>query len=119
MFECVSKRNILDDAAILPLMWILSYKFDEDGFLNRLKARLIARGDLEFNQDDTYASTLASQTFRTMVSIASDFDLEMKQYDAVNAFQNAKLPHPVYCECPKGYEKEESVMKANQAIYGL
>lgn len=79
----------------------------------------MARGDLEFNQDDTYASTLAAQTFRAMASIAAALDLEIKQYDAVNAFANAKLPHPVYFKCPEGYEKNEKIMKATHAIYGL
>ena len=34
---------------ILPLMWVFSYKFDEDGYLCKHKARLVVRGDL---QDD-------------------------------------------------------------------
>ncbi|KAI6248578.1 hypothetical protein HI914_03537 [Erysiphe necator] len=42
-------------------------------------------------------------TFRVMMSIAAAFDLDIKQYDAVNAFSNAKLPHPVYCKCAEGY----------------
>lgn len=119
MFDYVDKKDVPENEIILRLMWVLSNKFDEDGFLTRHKARLVARGDLEFNQDDTYASTLAAQTFRAMASIAAAFDLEIKQYDAVNAFENAKLPHPVYCKCPEGYEKEGKVMKATHAIYGL
>ncbi|KAF5205062.1 Reverse transcriptase domain protein, partial [Thalictrum thalictroides] len=43
----------------------------------------------------------------------------MKQYDAVNAFANAKLPNPIYCQCPEGYERKGYVLKAVQAIYGL
>lgn len=84
-------------------MWVSNYKLDEDGYLERHKARLVARGDLKFKQDDTYSSTLAAQTFRVMMSIAAAFDLDIKQYDAVNAFSNAKLPHPVYCKCAEGY----------------
>ena len=29
----------------LPLMWTFVYKFDENGFLDKFKARLVARGD--------------------------------------------------------------------------
>ena len=119
LFDYIDEKDVPDNETILPLMWVLSYKFDQDGYLARHKARLVARGDLEFNQDDTYASTLAAQTFRAMASIAAAFDLEIKQYDAINAFANAKLPHPVYFNCPEGYEKEGKVMKATNAIYGL
>ena len=30
----------------LPLMWVFTYKFDQDGYLLKYKARLVARGDL-------------------------------------------------------------------------
>lgn len=29
----------------VPLMWVFTYKFDKDGYLERYKARLVARGD--------------------------------------------------------------------------
>lgn len=32
---------------ILPLMWVFAYKFDADGYLVKLKARICVRGDLE------------------------------------------------------------------------
>ena len=32
---------------ILPLMWIFLYKFDQDGYLAKYKARLCIRGDLQ------------------------------------------------------------------------
>jgi hypothetical protein len=32
---------------ILPLMWVFTYKFDEDGYLTKFKARLVVRGDLQ------------------------------------------------------------------------
>jgi hypothetical protein len=31
---------------VLPLMWVFTYKFDEDGILYKYKARLVVRGDL-------------------------------------------------------------------------
>jgi hypothetical protein len=34
------------DTQILPLMWVFTYKFDEDGLLYKYKARLVVRGDL-------------------------------------------------------------------------
>ena len=51
---------------LLPLMWVFTYKFDTNGFLDKYKARLCVRGDLQDpTQLDTYATTLAARIFRT------------------------------------------------------
>jgi hypothetical protein len=36
--------------------------------------------------ESIYAATLAARSFRTFMAIAARFDLELKQYDVVNAF---------------------------------
>jgi hypothetical protein len=41
---------IMDEAEaqnrqILPLMWVFTYKFNEDGYYIKAKARLVVRGD--------------------------------------------------------------------------
>jgi len=41
-------------------MWVFTYKFDQDGYLLKHKARLVARGDLHYTAKDTYAATLAA-----------------------------------------------------------
>ena len=81
----------------LPLMWVFKYKFDSDGYLIKYKARLYARGDLQSTDEDTYAATLAAQTFRAMMSLVAAYDLETRQYDAINAFVNALLTKPRIC----------------------
>ena len=83
------------------------------------KARLVARGDLQYTAEDTYAATLAAQTFRAVMAIVAAFDLETRQYDAVNAFANATLPTPIACQCAEGYERTDSVLWVQRAIYGL
>lgn len=37
------------------------------------------------------AATLAGRSFRTLIAIAAKFDLELIQYDVVNAFVRAKI----------------------------
>ena len=44
----------------LPLMWTFLYKFDENSYLFKFKARLVARGDLQYTEEDTYAATLTA-----------------------------------------------------------
>jgi hypothetical protein len=64
------------DTVPLPLMWVFTNKFDEDGYLLKEKARIVARGDLHTTEDDTYAATLAAQTFRAVMALVAGFDLE-------------------------------------------
>jgi hypothetical protein len=90
---------------ILPLLCVFSYKFNQDGYLVKYKARLCIRGDLQkVNSKDTYTATLAVQVFRALIAIMAANDLEAKQLDTINAFVNSILDKEVYCKCPPGYE---------------
>ena len=77
-FEYVEKSKIDSKAQVLLLMWVFTYKFDEDGYFLKHKARLVAQGDLQYTAEDTYAATLAAQTFRAVIAIVAAFDLEIR-----------------------------------------
>ena len=53
------------------------------------------------------------------MAITAAFDLETRQYDAVNAFTNSALDEVVYCECPKGFEQPGMCLILLKALYGL
>ncbi|KAH7462214.1 hypothetical protein FOMA001_g18721 [Fusarium oxysporum f. sp. matthiolae] len=109
------------DQQVLDCMWVYVYKFDKHGRFKKCKARLVVRGDqqLEPIHEETYAATLAGRSFRTLMAIAARFDLELIQYDAVNAFVNAKLDKPVFMRMPPGYRKPRTVLMLQKALYGL
>ena len=105
---------------LLPLMWVFKYKMDSDGYLTKYKSRLIARGDLQATTEDTYAAIVAIQTFRAMVALAAAFDLEIRSYNLINAYVNAKLKEPVKCQLPSGTERKgEWILVLQRALYGL
>ncbi|KAJ3554331.1 hypothetical protein NPX13_g10642 [Xylaria arbuscula] len=105
----------------LDCMWVYVYKFNKHGYFMKCKARLVVRGDQQpySSLEETYASTLAGRSFRTLMAIAAKFDLELKQYDAVNAFVNAKLDKEIYIKMPPGYRKSGTVLRLQKALYGL
>jgi hypothetical protein len=70
-------------------------------------------------REDKAAATLAARTFRTLMAIAAAFDLEIKQYDALNAFVNSELDEIVYIEFPEGFCEPGYVLILNKALYGL
>ena len=62
---------------------------------------------------------MAGRSFKTLIAIAAKFDLELKQYDVINAFVNAKLTKDVYMRMPLGYRKPDIMVKLLRALYGL
>jgi hypothetical protein len=105
---------------IIPLMWVFSYKLDEDGYLDKYKARLVARGDLCLLTDqDTYAATLATRVFRALMAIAAYFDLDIYQFDAINAFTNTYLDEDVFVRFPDGFSVQGKCLKLIKALYRL
>ncbi|RMZ87426.1 hypothetical protein DV736_g5352, partial [Chaetothyriales sp. CBS 134916] len=49
----------------------------------------------------------------------SRFDLELNQYDIVNAFINALINEDTFMKLPPGYKKNGMILKLNKALYGL
>ena len=97
------------------------YKFDKHGWSLKCKARLVVRGDQQEKSvlENTYASILAGRFFRTLIAIAACFDLELIQYDAVNAFVNALLPYDVFIKMLPGYRKRGRILHLKKALYRL
>ena len=108
------------DKEAIPTTWVFRYKFDDEGFLVKFKARLCARGDLQKTEVDTYAATLAARIFRALMALVAAFDMETRQYDAVNAFANSPLDETTYCRPPWGWEGRINILlKLLKALYGL
>lgn len=88
---------------VLGCMRVYTYKCDQAGLLKKCKARLVVQGDQQqVSTEDTYAATLAARSFRTLMAITARCDLELIQYDAVNAFANASLEKEVMTHTPPG-----------------
>ena len=62
---------------ILPLKWVFKYKFNSNSYLQKLKAQLCVYKDLQITKKETYAATLATQIFYTLMAIAAAFNLEI------------------------------------------
>ena len=78
------------------------------------------RKDLYQNQQaETYAATLVTRVFRTLITITAYFDLDIFQLDAVNTFTNAELNKLMYVKCPKGFTSSGNCLQLNRALYSL
>ena len=92
-WSVIRRALVGEDEQVLDCMWVYTYKFNKAGWLQKCKARLVVRGDQQkrVNEADTYAATLAGRSFKALLAIATRFNLEMLQYDAVNAFCSCQV----------------------------
>src|SRR6266536_1072920 len=89
--------------------------------LAKCKTRLVVQRDQQIKSvsTDTYTIILAACFFCVFMALAARFDLELTQYDAVNAFVHVKLNETVFMRMPDGYQKNNHILKLNKALYGL
>jgi hypothetical protein len=98
-------------------------KLDDHNKPIRYKARVVVRGFLQefgVNYDETFAPVAKSKSIKMLLTLASQFDLELKQLDFETAFLNAPLTESVYVKLPQGYDSNTGkIWKLNKALYGL
>lgn len=105
---------------ILGCHWVYTYKLDKHGRLTKFKARLVIRGDQQTRDPrETYAATLAGTSFKILIAAATRFNMELLQYDAVNAIVHAQIDETVFMEMPPGYQQKGYVLQLRKALYGL
>ncbi|RKF80017.1 hypothetical protein GcM3_049032, partial [Golovinomyces cichoracearum] len=115
----IRDQNIEQLDRPLPLMWVYTYKLDPDGYLQSFKARIVARGDLQSTEEDTYAATATAYATRAVAAIIGAHGLRALQYDAVNAYGNSRRKIPLYTKCPPGFEHRGDGLLIYFGMYGL
>ena len=88
---------IKTDRFTIPTTWIYKYKFDDQDYLIKFKARLYVKDDLQKINKNTYVATLTIRIFRFFMIIVNAFDLKTRQYDVLNAFVNNEIDEDIYC----------------------
>lgn len=87
------------EANLVTSKWVFKAKYNTDGSLQKLKARLIARG---FSQkygidfEDTFAPIVRFNTFRLFFAVITMHDLKCYQVDVNNAFIESYLREDIY-----------------------
>ena len=77
---------------ILPGIFIFKAKLTSRGFLDKCKARCVARGDLEVKNDgeDVWSPCVQSRSFKMFVAFAVHVNRVVKQLDFIGAFLQGK-----------------------------
>ena len=106
--------------------WIFKIKKNQDGTIDRYKARWVARGfsqkrDIDYTE--IFAPVVRYSSVRLLLSLANALDLNLYGLDVSNAFARSVVDEELYVSMPTGYQQTDSsgtplVCKLCKGLYG-
>jgi len=117
------------EGTISSTRWVFDVKLGPDGRIDRFKARLVARGSEQSDDDfdETFAPVFRIDSLRILVAIAAQLGLLAHVLDANNAFAGSDLDKPNCMEIPEGLQDFDPevtstrglVLELKKSLYGL
>lgn len=105
--------------------WVFKVKTDENGKVERYKARLVAQGFTQkfgADYDETFSPVVRLESLRTLIALSVQQGLQLHQVDVTTAFLNGKLEEEVFMSQPEGFVtkgREHLVCRLKKSLYGL
>ncbi|GKE14652.1 retrovirus-related pol polyprotein from transposon TNT 1-94, partial [Tanacetum coccineum] len=104
--------------------WIFKRKMRPDNTIEKFKARLVVVGYSQkkgIDFFDTYSPVTKVATIRSLIALASIYELVIHQMDVKTAFLNGDLEEEIYMEQPEGLVEpnKNKVCKLKKSLYGL
>ena len=106
--------------------WIFTIKYKANGTIEHFKARLVAKGytqTYEIDYTKTFALVAKINTVQVLLSLVTNLDWPLQQFDVKNAFLHSELSEKVYMDLPLGCKLPEicsqKVCRLKKSLYGL
>src|SRR5580698_8673389 len=111
------------DTKLLDSRWVYKVMTNQDGSIERYKARLVVRGyrqQFGIDYNETFASVSRAESLRLLMAIAAANQLVIKQFDVKTAFLHGNLDEVIYMSQPEGFESvTDKVCLLKKSLYGL
>lgn len=110
---------------IIGVKWVYRTKLNDDGSINKHKAKLVVKGYSQvFGVDfsETFASVARLDTVRMLLALAAHNAWKIYQLDVKSTFLNVYLEEEIYVEQSEGFKvkgQEEKVYLLKKALYSL
>jgi transposase InsO family protein len=110
-------------AQLLGTKWVFKLKRDETGKVVRWKARLVAQGfkQRQEDYDATFSPTLGLPQLRLIIAVAASLGYQLTQADFTAAYLNPPLDKNILIKVPEGFTEFESAsaLQVDKGLYGL
>ena len=92
-WQVIQWKDILSTTTISTTQWVFDVKLGPDGWIERFKARLVARGNEQSDNDfeETFAPVFQLDSLWILVALAARYGLLAHMLDASNAFVGSDL----------------------------
>ena len=113
------------DKKVIGSKWVLKVKRNENGNVDKFKARLVAQGYSQtygIDYEDVFSPVAKYSAIRTLLALANAYNFEVHQLDVKTAFLNGIIDHDIYMSQPEGFvnpDKPNHLCKLKRSLYGL
>ena len=86
--------------------WVFVVKFNHDGSVARLKARLVSKGyaqTYDIDYSNTFSPIAKLTSIRLFISLIASYAWDLHHLDIKNVFLRGNLQEEVYMEQPSGF----------------
>lgn len=108
--------DLLKGKNTVGCQWVYSIKYNEKGQVYRYKAVLVAKGYTQvyvIDFQETFSPVAKLNTVQVILSLATNFDQPLHQFDVKNAFLHGDLEEEIYLDMPPGYTDRGSWTKVH------
>jgi len=115
----------LDNKTLITAKWIFRAKRNAEGIINKLKARIVARGFQQKKGIDYYevfAVVVRWKTILVILALAVKHNWALSQMDVITAFLNRTIHEDILMEISEGFPgigDSTKICRINKTLYGL
>ena len=94
-----------DGEPVTPCMYVYKSKIQSDGILDKLKLRIVVRGDFQNKEmvGDTWSPTESMRTLKYFLADAAKNRARVHQLDFIGAFLQAKVKNRMFVKLDMRY----------------